>query len=124
MNSAMSPRNIVIIGSSAGGPRILKEIFNGLPRLAGAIVLVQHMPKFINETLSKSLDDICDMTVRVAQFGEQLRSGIVYVAPSELHLELVDNRRIRMFTGSKVNFVCPAVDVTMRSVKKESSTLR
>jgi two-component system chemotaxis response regulator CheB len=46
----------------------------------------------------------------------------VYVAPSEVHLTVVQNRTIRLFSGEKVNFVCPAVDVTMESLTLELGT--
>jgi two-component system chemotaxis response regulator CheB len=115
----MRPHKIVIIGSSAGGPRILRELFTGIPFLDGSIVIVQHMPKFVNESLRDHLNNCTDMMVSVAQDGDRLEKGRVYVAPSEVHLELVNNQRIRLFNGEKVNFARPSVDVTMKSLKNE-----
>ena len=112
--------NIMIIGSSAGGPRILKEIFADMPLLNGCIVIVQHMPKFINESFCRSLNQVTEMEVHIAQDGDLIKQGIVYVAPSEVHLELVDNRTVRLTRSEKVNFVRPSIDVTMRSVIEES----
>lgn len=115
----MRPHKIVIIGSSAGGPRILRELFTGIPFLNGSIVIVQHMPKFVNESLSDHLNRCTDMMVSVAQDGDRLEKGSVYVAPSEVHFELVNNQRIRLFNGEKVNFTRPSVDVAMKSLKHE-----
>jgi len=115
----MNPTKIIIIGSSAGGLRILKTLFTDLPRLNASIVLVQHMPKFINAAICKTLDQCTRMTVKIAQNGDQLEQGNVYIAPSEVHLALKDNQTIKLFTGEKVNFVCPSVDVTMKSLKEE-----
>ena len=56
------------------------------------------------------------MEVKIAEHGETLRDGVVYIAPSELHLQLKRNKRIHLFSGEKVNFVCPAIDVTMNSL--------
>lgn len=110
---------LVIIGSSTGGPRILKRVFNGLPRLNVPIILVQHMPKFINKSIQSSLDNITDMTVKIASDGEIIQKGHVYIAPSEIHLSLENNnKKIKFVQGEKVNFVKPAIDVAMRSVKK------
>ena len=119
----MENPNIVIIGSSAGGPRILKRLFTGMPFLNGCILVVQHMPKFVNDSLSSVLDDCTEMKVRIAKDGDKLERGHIYVASSEIHLELVNNRTIRLCEGEKVNFVCPSVDVTMRSVKKTPGAL-
>jgi two-component system chemotaxis response regulator CheB len=46
-----------------------------------------------------------------------LRPGAVYLAPSEAHCVLNGNRVLRVVPGPKVNFVCPAIDVTMQSVE-------
>ena len=119
----MNPKNIVIIGSSAGGPRILKSIFQDLPLLDSVIIIIQHMPKFVNESLCQGLDNLTDMSVVIAQDGEELQSGTVYIAPSEVHLELEENMKVKLSKGDKINYVCPSVDVTMRSLEKQSDSV-
>jgi len=115
----MKPKKIVVIGSSAGGPRILKQIFMDLPRLNGSILIVQHMPKFVNESFANNLNTFSDLTVKVAEDTEQLKPGYVYLAPSEVHMTLKNNERIFLTEGEKVNFVCPAVDVMFKSLRHE-----
>ncbi len=119
----MKPQNIIIIGSSAGGPRILKNIFQDLPLLDSVIIIVQHMPKFINESLCKSINNLTDMSVVIAHDGNKLQSGTVYIAPSEVHLELEKNEKVKFSKGKKINYVCPSIDVTMRSLIKQSDSL-
>ncbi|MBN1781283.1 chemotaxis protein CheB [bacterium] len=115
----MKNKTIVIIGASAGGPRTLKQIFQGLPRCDCSIVLVQHMPQFVNQSIAQSLNDCTEMSVHVAQDGEFLKSGEMAVVPSEVHAEILHNRQIRLVAGERVNFVCPSVDVTMQSLQAE-----
>lgn len=57
------------------------------------------------------------MTVKIAGDGDMIRDGIIYIAPSETHLELKNNRMIYLTNSEKVNFVCPAIDVAMNSLK-------
>ena len=109
-------RKIIVIGSSAGGPRVLKWIFTGLPALNASVIVVQHMPKFINDSLRDSLSSVTAMRVTIARDGDLLENGRVYIAPSEVHLSVVDNRIVRLSPGEKVNYVCPSVDVTMKSL--------
>lgn len=97
----------------------MKWIFQGLPALNAGVIVVQHMPKFINDSLRDSLSSVTAMRVAVAGNGDRLESGRVYIAPSEVHLSLVDNRILRLSPGEKVNYVCPSVDVTMKSLKRE-----
>jgi two-component system chemotaxis response regulator CheB len=114
-------KNIIVIGSSAGGPRVLKKIFKGLPVLNASMIVVQHMPKFINDPLRDSLSSVTAMRVTLAEDGDRLENGRVFVAPSEVHLSVVDNWIIRLSPGEKVNYVCPSVDVTMKSLTLEPS---
>lgn len=119
----MDKRKIVIIGSSGAGLPILKTIFENMPRLQGPIVLIQHMPIYVNQTVCDNLAAKTEMTVKIAELDERLQSGVLYVAPSEIHLKLVQNHQIRLAGREKVNFVCPSIDVAMMSVVKEPSIL-
>jgi two-component system, chemotaxis family, protein-glutamate methylesterase/glutaminase len=112
----MQKRNMAIIGSSGASLPILKSIFNTMPRLKGPIILIQHMPVYINQAVCENLDSQTDMTVKMADHDEILRPGILYLAPSEVHLRLEHNERIQLVAGARVNFVCPSIDVAMMSV--------
>jgi two-component system chemotaxis response regulator CheB len=114
----MKNRNIVVMCASAGGPRILKKIFSGLPRLDCFILLVQHMPKFVNKSFTDHLNGWTEMDAKLASYGDCVEHGKILVAPTELHVELIDNYKIRLYEGEKKNFVCPSVDVTMLSLKR------
>jgi two-component system chemotaxis response regulator CheB len=113
----MSVEKLIIIGSSAGGPRILKDLFHELPRLKASVIVVQHMPKFINESIRDMIGEQTQMDVQIARHGDILKEGIVYIAPSERHLRLIDNRKIELQDGEKINYVCPSIDMTMQSVQ-------
>jgi two-component system chemotaxis response regulator CheB len=116
----IQPKQVVIIGSSAGGPRVLNTIFNKLPLLKCCIIVVQHMPKFVNEHIRESLDALTEMHVKIAENDEPLKDGTVYIAPSEQQIELCDNWKIRLFDGDKINFVCPSVDSIMKSIHRNA----
>lgn len=111
--------NIVIIGSSTGGPKILPQILTGLPKLNASIILVQHMRSYINESFRKTLDRNTEMDVRIAEHGDVLNNGEIVIAPSGVHLEIANNKVINLSHGEKVHFVCPSIDVTMKSLRKE-----
>ncbi|WP_292365521.1 MULTISPECIES: CheB methylesterase domain-containing protein [unclassified Methanoculleus] len=117
-NAAPSSRTIVVIGSSTGGPRTLETIFSRFPRVDAAIVIVQHMPLYINSSLCRHLAKTTRMDVRIAEDGESVEHGTIYVAPSDVHLKLVGNRTIRLFDDEKVQFVRPSIDVAMTSLEK------
>jgi two-component system chemotaxis response regulator CheB len=62
------------------------------------------------------------MNVKLAQEGDILRNGWIYVAPGGVHMELEKSSprhvRVRFDDGAKVNFVKPAVDVTLFSAAR------
>jgi len=58
------------------------------------------------------------MEVYIGEDGMCLKNGTIVIAPSEVHLELDHNRTVKLIEGEKVNYVCPAVDVTMKSIQK------
>ncbi len=96
----------------------MRRFFDGLPLLDASIVLVQHMIKCANKSLCKGLNSLTEMEVKIPCQGETIKPGVVYFAPSEIHLELSNNRMIQLVNGQKVCFVRPSVDVTMKSVRK------
>lgn len=118
----MVKKNLVIIGISTGGPKILRNMFTALPRLNGSIVIVQHMISIGNRLLQKSLDSLTDMDVKVAEDGDVLAKGWIYIAPSDVHLELVSNRTIRLTDGDVVCFARPSITVTLHSVRADKET--
>lgn len=111
-------RTIVVIGSSTGGPRTLETIFSRFPRIDAAIIIVQHMPHYINSGLCRHLAENSRMEVRVAEDGEPVQHGTIYVAPSDVHLKLVGNREIHLFNDEKVQYVRPSIDVAMTSLER------
>lgn len=111
-------RTIVVIGSSTGGPRTLETIFSRFPLVDAAIIVVQHMPHHINSALCRHLTEISRMKVRIGEDGETMEHGTIYVAPSDIHLELLENRTIHLFNDEKVQFVRPSIDVAMRSLER------
>ena len=114
----MDKPKLVIIGSSGASLPILNAIFKDMPKLGGPVILIQHMPIYINQSVCENLAAKTDLAVKIAQHNESVQSAILYIAPSEVHLKLLHNERIWLGGGEKVNFVCPSIDVAMTSLTK------
>lgn len=112
-----SPLNLVIIGASTGGTRILPVILRRLKQLRACVIIVQHMPEFINASFANSLAMNCVMPVRLARDSDRLQNGTVLIVPGAWHCSLSrNNTAVHLWQGEKVNFVCPSIDVTMLSI--------
>ncbi|MDV2480699.1 chemotaxis protein CheB [Methanoculleus sp. Wushi-C6] len=119
-NAAPTPRDrrtIVVIGASTGGPRTLEMIFSRFPLVDAAVVVVQHMPRYINSGLCRHLAETSRMEVRVVEDGDAVEHGTIYVAPSDVHLKFVGNRRLALFDDEKVRYARPSIDIAMTSLE-------
>jgi two-component system, chemotaxis family, protein-glutamate methylesterase/glutaminase len=78
---------IVVIAASTGGPAALETILCGLGVGFPLPVLVaQHITPGFTVGLAAWLDSVCPFKVKVAQQGEPLAAGTVYLAPDDRHL--------------------------------------
>lgn len=108
--------DLVLIGSSTGGLKVLEQLFQRLPVLKAAIVIVQHITPLVDQSFVSSLARVSKMPVLLAQQGMALQSGKVYLAPGNVHLTLLRNSVVQLSDGDKVNSVRPSVDVAMNSI--------
>ena len=119
----MNSKAIVIIGASTGGPRTLRTVLGRLPFLDNtSVIVIQHMPRHINESIRKSLARVTAMKVKLAEDGDSLKEGVIYLSPGDVHTKIENNQCIRLIGGEKVNFVRPSIDVAMTSLGADPLT--
>lgn len=80
---------VVGIGASTGGVEALTDVLGHFPSTCPATVIVQHMPKQFSESFARRLDRVVKPRVKLAEEGDILKTGTVYVAPGgERHLRV------------------------------------
>src|SRR5437870_9431037 len=89
MATEQPPPQLVVIGSSAGGIEALTAVLSSLPEdFAAPIVIAQH----IDPTRPSHLGDILarrsKLPVRTITDHESLEPGVVFVVPSNRHVEI------------------------------------
>jgi two-component system, chemotaxis family, protein-glutamate methylesterase/glutaminase len=114
---------VVVIGTSTGGPPALQQIIPRLPQqLAASILVVQHMPVGFTRSLAERLDQRSMLPVREAEDGEPVVPGLVLVAPAGRHMKLRRRAgqapRVWLDDEPKNALHRPSVDVLMGSVAK------
>jgi two-component system chemotaxis response regulator CheB len=108
-------RNIVVIGTSAGGVQALIALFENLPAdLPAAFLVVMHIPAHEPSVLHSILARVTNMRVVAAQEGQRIEARTVYVAIADRHLMITEDG-IRLTRGPKECRARPAVDVLFRS---------
>ncbi|KJS15932.1 MAG: hypothetical protein VR69_11805 [Peptococcaceae bacterium BRH_c4b] len=74
---------LLVIGSSTGGPAALQQLVPALPATFPAgIVIVQHIPVGFSGPMSEHLDRKSKLKVKHASQGDQVKPGLVLVAPA------------------------------------------
>ena len=85
--SGQTAVDIVVIGTSTGGPQALKAIIPALPAECPVpIAMVLHMPIGYTEMYAQKLNDLSKLTVVEAKGGEPVVPGIAFLAPAGRHL--------------------------------------
>lgn len=87
--AAKRETEVVLIGTSTGGPPALQSILTRLsPSIPCPILIVQHMPAGFTASLAERLNRLCALTVKEAADDEAILPGTAYIAPAGTHLKL------------------------------------
>jgi two-component system chemotaxis response regulator CheB len=107
---------LIGIGTSTGGPPVLKTIFSLLPKNFGApILVVQHIAVGFLTGLVEWLGQTTPLAVHVAAHGVVPEPGHVYFAPDEHHMGWRDGH-IVLTQAPPENGLRPAVSHLFRSL--------
>jgi two-component system chemotaxis response regulator CheB len=108
-------KDIIVIGASAGGIDPIRTILAGLQAdFAGAVFVVVHAAADSPGVLPTIFSAAGPLTAVMAQNGERIQPGRVYVAAPDHHL-IIEPGRMRLTRGPKENRFRPAVDPLFRS---------
>ncbi len=121
--------DIIAIASSTGGPEALIELLGGFSEtfLNNKIILItQHIRKDFISLLVSNINNIGKVQCKEASDGELIKKGMVYIAPSDFHLE-VQKKETRLFVhlsdALPENFCRPSADPMLRSLAKSSRNI-
>jgi len=111
----MANRDILVIGTSAGGFEALRFLAREFPRdFPASVLVVIHLSNQFRSALDSILTQAGPLPATFATDGEEIKRGHIYIAPSEHHL-LVQNAGLRLGLGPRENNARPALDPLFRS---------
>jgi len=101
-----TPRRVVVIVASTGGPSALVEVFSWFRSdTPAAVLVVQHMPPKFTRTFAERLDRLGGLRVSEAVDGDRLRAGRALVCPGG---KCVDVMRVRDGYAVRVDLPHPS----------------
>ncbi len=108
---------VLVIASSTGGPQALATLLPQFGRdFPAPILIAQHISDGFIEGMAQWLSTLCPLTVKVAQEGERLRVGYVYLSPSEQHLTITAGHFVKLQQRKSTDIYHPSCDVLLSSV--------
>lgn len=106
----------IVIGVSSGGMKALKVIFSALPSdFAVPVIIVQHIGPRSENSWIKLLNDSCSLHIKEVDEKEKVGTGNIYVAPSNYHLLIEEDKSFSLTIDERVNFARPSIDVLFES---------
>lgn len=112
-----SPISICAVATSTGGPPALLKLFSGLAAdFPVPIVVVQHIATGFTEGLAKWLDGSLALTVKVAEMGERLSPGTIYLAREDYHLGVTRVGTALLSKAATIEGFRPSATYLFRSV--------
>jgi len=82
--------DVLLIGSSTGGPPALEKVLAPLPAdFPLPVVVAQHMPALFTKSLAERLDQLCMVSVIQGAAGMPLHPGSVYIGEGGKHARIV-----------------------------------
>jgi two-component system chemotaxis response regulator CheB len=117
-NTKLTGIDLVLIGTSTGGPVALQNVLTALPaNFAKPILLIQHMPASFTGAFAERLNGLCKITVRLAKDGDILTPGVALLAPGGQQM-MVERGKVRVIDGDDRMNYRPSVDLTFASAAK------
>ena len=111
----MASRDILTIGTSAGGFEALRFLASEFPHdFPASVVVVIHLSSQFRTTLDAILTEAGPLPATFAVDGEKFERGHIYIAPPERHL-LLENGQLCLGSGPRENNARPALDPLFRS---------
>jgi len=107
---------LIAIAASAGGPVALKSLLQTLkPPCPWPLVLVQHIAEGFLHSFRDWLASVSALPVAIAEDGQLLAPGVLYLAPDGFHLGFSASRRVALHNGEPENYLRPSANYMFRS---------
>lgn len=111
--------DVVAIGASSGGPRVIEALLSSLPSTyALGIVVIQHMSDGFTTSMLRWLRERCALQIKVADEGDAIVPRRVLFTPEASHLIVGIGGRVHLSDAEPVNGHRPSIDVTFKSIAK------
>jgi two-component system chemotaxis response regulator CheB len=108
---------VVALAASTGGPAALRSVLDALPYgFPAPILVVQHLSPGFLPGFVAWLNMSCRLRVKIAEEGDRIERGHVYIAPEDRHLSVTPTLTVRTLTSPPVDGFRPSASVLFDGV--------
>lgn len=112
--------DVIVIGSSTGGPTAVEKVITNLPgNLTIPVLIAQHMPSNFVPSFASRLDALTPLSVTMARKDDVVEKGKVFIAPGSRNIivKRENDKVIIDYTAQRYkDFNFPSVTGLMASV--------
>jgi two-component system, chemotaxis family, response regulator WspF len=113
----LSETPVLAIGASTGGPTAVAELLAALPdTLSAAVLVVQHLERSFSKNLADMLSSQTPLPVALAEPGDRLKPGRVYIAKGGDHMVLSSVNTLEYRREPADNPYRPSIDALFESL--------
>jgi two-component system chemotaxis response regulator CheB len=117
--SSRGQAKVLAMAASTGGPAALCQILSELPgNFPVPVLLVQHIADGFVAGFASWLNSNVKLRTKVAESGEPLSAGIIYIAPDGKHLGVQDTSKIMVSNAPPIGGFRPSASFLYESVAK------
>lgn len=108
---------VFAIAASTGGPQVLAQMLPQLPaHFACPVLVAQHISDGFAQGMVDWLASLCALPVRLAQEGQLLQPGVIYIAASESNLSVTRQGQLLQPARCEGDPYHPRCDVLLSAV--------
>jgi len=123
INYGKTKPDLILLGTSTGGPVALQTILTELPAsFPVPILMIQHMPGAFTGAFAERLNAKCKISIKEASDGDMIKPGQALLAPGGQQMMLSAKNKIRILAGDERLNYKPSVDITFGSAAKYYSS--
>jgi two-component system, chemotaxis family, protein-glutamate methylesterase/glutaminase len=117
------PADLVAVAASTGGPAALRRVLMDLPAdFPAPILVVQHIARDFTVGFADWLAGSCALRVKLAEHGEELKPGVVYVAPDDVHLGIGRGYRVALSDAPAIGGFRPSATYLFDSAARAAGS--
>ncbi len=117
--------DVIVIGTSTGGPQALVKLLNRLPTDCPPVLVVQHISAKFSTALAERISTVSGLPIGKMEDGTKLQAGHLYMALDDYHIAVQRDRQdlvLKLSSDLPMNRHRPSVDYLFHSLADAQSS--